>query len=238
MFSELVDICVARSGMPNKQADTVAYANQTIRDMQAKQMLGKNFNEDITVTSSHPHAWTPPVRFQRIRAAHYPSVNRYPEFLQPGAILVNKIYYFYRSTTVFIFNGHATVETIGLGYYRFQKKLDYFAPGLREAVYDFGDELWAFPIQAADRAKLVAEGATDTELAIFDAAALLAQPGHISNASNWLLLDWFELVQEGTLAKIFKLVADTERAATHFSFFERSYQESFLVTERDTTMPS
>jgi hypothetical protein len=39
--------------------------------------------------------------------------------------------------------------------------------------------------------------------------------------TNWLIEDWYDVIFEGTMAKIYKLFKDTERAATHFSLYEQ-----------------
>lgn len=233
MFSELVDICVGRAGRPEKEADVIAFAAQTIRELESKNHLKKNLEEDTLNTTSHPYIWARPNRMQKLRTAKYSSNGKYARFAQPGAILENLTYYFYMTTTSIIFNGHDTIDTIDVAYYQFRKKLQYYSLGAREAVYDFEDETWSFPLQVAERAALVAAGGTDADLAALDATHSAAQAGHIANASNWILFDWYELVQEGTLAKLFKLIDDEKRAATHFSFYQRAIRDEFLPTEQD-----
>lgn len=231
MFSELVDICVSRSKRTDKRADVISFVNQTIREMQAKQRLAKNLNEDKVVTTAEPHIWTPPTRFQRMRTVLYEATLCHPKFLQPGVIQRKKNEYYYRSTTAFVFVGAGLNTVIDLAYYRFVKKLQYYELGKREAVYDFTTETWSFPLQEAFIAQMKVNGYTAAEIAAQQAIFDAQQQGHIDNASNWILLDWFELVQEGTLAKLWKLLEDEKRAATHFSFYMRQYNEAFLSTE-------
>lgn len=231
MFSELVDICIERSRRLDKKADIISYVNQTIRDMQSRQMLYKNLHEDTITATANPMIWTPPVRFQRLRAVRYQSNRDRPKLKQPGLIQKDASSYYYRSTTYFVFVGHADNDLIDLAYYRVVPKLAYFAEGAREAVYDFTTETWSYPLQEANIAQMQAEGLPASEIATQQAADLLLQPGLEAAVSNWLLFDWFELVQEGTLAKLWKELDDEKRAATHFSFFERQFTQNFLPQE-------
>ena len=47
--------------------------------------------------------------------------------------------------------------------------------------------------------------------------------------TNWLIFDWFDLVLEGTLAKIFKINAD-QRAVSTFALF-KSFEKDLLKGE-------
>ncbi len=47
---------------------------------------------------------------------------------------------------------------------------------------------------------------------------------------NWLLKRWYEMILEGTLAKIYKTVGD-ERSKTSFSLY-KSFQQDLLASER------
>jgi hypothetical protein len=42
-----------------------------------------------------------------------------------------------------------------------------------------------------------------------------------------MITDWFDLVVEGTLAKLFKSADDTKRAATHYSMFQSQRTQFF-----------
>lgn len=215
MYSEIVDAVILRSGRPDLALDVQSYVNQTIRQLSAKAFFDKNLVEDGVTAAADPHTWTRPVRLQRLQTVRYPS-GLYPEFHRPGRVLRNKSYYYYAAATYYIFKGCST-GTVAVAYFQFPKRLEYRAAGIatRLAIYSQEDETWTYdPSLTTD-------------------ALQLAQR---ENVSNWLLLDWYDLVMEGTLAKIFKQVKDTERSATHYSQFMRTISEEFLATEHQLSL--
>jgi hypothetical protein len=225
MFSELVDICVQRSGRPNHQPDIIAYATQTVRQMQTKNYFKKNLIEDQIIATADPYTWIPPERIQKIKAVRY-SNGDYPVYYLPGAKQKETLSFYYGAAGYYVFKGMSSgfqqagvsqQNTIDIAYYQFTKKLKYYAVAARPAVYDYETETYTY-------ADFSGDGGTNWN-----------DPANQETArnliGNWILKDWNELVQEGTLAKIFKLIDNTTRASTHFAFFQREYVESFLGTE-------
>lgn len=208
MFSEAVDVAVARSHRTVQLSQIADFVNQTIRQLQAPNLYEKNLEEDQITATATPFIWTKPKRLQRLRTARY-SNGVYPKFILPGIPQRDESDLFYSASTYFAFKNVDINSDIDIAYYQFQLRLQYFAVVDRPAVFNFFDETWAYDTASTDEQKAAAE-------------ALV---------SNWILENWYDLVIEGAMAKIYKLNANTERAATHFSAFERMRKEEFEVTE-------
>lgn len=216
MFSELVDEVVARTIRPDRLTDHADCANQTIRELSSRAYFFKNLVEDTIEADSDPYIWTRPIRIQRLRTIQY-SDGSFPDFIQPGRKQQNQDSYYYGAATYYVLKGVLFSASAGSGsfnvaYYQFPKNLKYYADVAdRPAVYDKTTEEWTY------------NAAYDTD----DVARSVAR----ALVSNWLLADWYDLVKEGTSAKIFKIVNDETRASTHFSFFERTIAQSYLTSE-------
>jgi len=218
LFSELVDECIARSGRADMRSSIIGFAFQTQRELESKRAFHKNRYEVLELTAgAAPFIWTPPSRMQIFETARY-SNGIYPVFMQPGHAMRDRTYFYYRDSTTFVFSGVTNVTSIAMSYFRFNKKLPYFDGADRPAVWDATEETWTYH---ADYDVSAATRTTAQEL-----------------VSNWLLRDWNELMIEGTLAKIFKLVQNTERAATHYSFFKNSTEDQFIPSENHAVLQS
>lgn len=231
MFSELVDTAVSRSGRIDKRADIIAWANLTVRQMTSRHVFEKNLVEDQLNTTADPFTWTRPNRWQRLRTVRYGILDEWPEFVMPGRAQRNKDYIYYGGSTYYTFKGCSVgAAAIDIAYYQYPIDLKYLAAGLRPAVYDVATETWTYYDLTAEASladpynKNFANGDPDREQEARDLV------------SNWCLLDWNNLTEEGVLAKIFKGVNDQGRSATHYSFFETNYKENFLQNEIYTAM--
>jgi len=214
-FSQLVDRAVSRSLRTDRQTDIEDFVNQTIRELHADDegrpyFYAKNLVEDeITTTAETQFTWVPPNTIQRVRTFQYAGVRTrdfptgvYPEFRAPGRGQNNQDYYYYRAGTYFAFKGYGgNGQTINVAYYAYPKRLVYFATADRPATWDDETETFTYHANYSATAALKAE------------AEALVQ--------NWVIRDWYDITVEGTMAKVFKLIGNTERAATHFSLFQR-----------------
>lgn len=222
MFSELVDEAVTRSVHPERKADIIAWTNLTIQEMQGKgNFFSKNLIEEQLSVTISPFIWTRPDRIQKLRTILYSS-GVFPKFIMPGRKQFNEVDYYYAASTYYVFSGILVGEQINAAYYQFRKRLSYYSVGARPASYNFETETWTYY-------DLTASGGLDYTLAANQVTAR-------DLVSNWILKDWYSLVLEGDLAKIYKGVNDETRAATHFSFFERTYQSLFLGSETYETL--
>ena len=221
MFSELVDRIVIRSGRPDRIADIRSYVHASIRECQMLAYFARDMTEDTITATAGPHIWERPANLRLMRTARYPG-DIYPNFAGPGKRQLDEDYYYYGGSNYFAFSGIATGEEINVAYYSYAKRLAYYEDAVvpvRPAVYDEELETWTY-LQAGSYVSTLGTDALD------EAARNLV--------TNWLLLDWMDLIEEGGLAKIFKSVGD-ERSRTAFALF-KSYQKDLKAGELIETL--
>ncbi len=202
MFSELVDTIIQRTGQgaARKQADIVAYANSTLRELIMKALFHRDFYEDSETATAQPHVMQKPTRFRQMRAVKYQTSGIYPKFCFPGVDLAKYDYSWYAADTYFVFAGMEVDETIALAYYRYPRRFTYYVAAERPATYSELTESWSY-LAAYDTNDTVRATARDL-------------------VGHWLLQYWNEVVQEGTMAKILKNVNDQQRASNSFALFK------------------
>ncbi len=215
MFSELVDdVCtmIGRSNARTK-ANVVKYARMTMRECQMLDYFSDDLVEDQITVTAEPHIWEKPANFRELRTVRYNNRfdnGRWPKLIRPGKVQDKEVYYYFAATTYFVFNGAAQGETIGLAYYLYFPFLQYYASANRPAVFDRETGEWSYHANY---------DTTDEKRA--EAEALV---------SNWMLRDWPELIQEGTLAKTYKMLHESFMAASSFSAYSR-FQTSIRTGE-------
>lgn len=214
-LSQLVDDLAAECSRPDMLSDLARFVNQTIRevhispDRKAAVLFKSNFQElQLQATSETGFTWDVPnpATFQVMAGVQFPETYDFggnavwAKEVTPGPHLRQKDYYYYRVGDTFAFSGYGGLDRyINLGYYEFPKSLKYYPDdATRPAEYDPEDG-WTYPAGAA----------TDED----KATARL-------NSTNWLILRWSDVVSEGVRAKLYKRLADTERARTSYSMYE------------------
>lgn len=225
MFSELVDIVIARAGRPDRLEDAISYANQTIRSVQATIFCYQNLVEDQILATTDPFLWANPINFQRMKCARYTN----------GFFAVNKlgkgqdIYpnRYYGGAGYIGFTGMTLNSLIDVAYYRFQPRLQYYVPAERPAVaiYDFETEQYTFSYN-----DFSGDGGVDWS----DPANQVAARTRVT---NWILLKWREMIEEGTLTKVYKTCGEDQRATMAFSLFQKTRKEEFEPSENEEAVP-
>jgi hypothetical protein len=152
-----------------------------------------------------------------MRTARYNMLNNrneyiYPKFLEPGAIQDKSSYFYYAGPTYFAFSGIEIGVNIDIAYYEFLPLLAYYELADRPATYSLETNSYSH-LTAQTSAEMLA------------AEALV---------SNWLLFQWYDLIVEGAMAKIFKAVGD-ERAPSTFGLY-KSMQKDLLRGEGSASM--
>ena len=225
-FSSAVDDCIARSGRPDRRADIVSYLRTTMRETQVKGFFGKDLVEDtIASVSADPHIWARPAQFRQMITVKYPGLfdpqgkQVFAKFIEPGKLQLRHDEYYYNSGTSWVFTGMfgggGTISgstTIDIAYYSYFAPLHYFVAAERPAVFDDATLLWTY---------LTAVTAAEQEAAQ-------------AKVTNWLLSGWYDLVLEGTLAKVYKTANDL-RSSTTFALYKQ-LQESLLMGESRMSM--
>lgn len=201
-FSSLIDEAVVVSGRPDRLASMASYLRSTIRESQSLALFAHDLVEDEITPTANPHIWQVPEVFRTLLAVKYVDTidgfeDRYPQLIPPGRKQRGIDDLYYVSGASIVFSGvDPTVDTIKLAYYSYAKALIYYDPSSRPAIYD-SETGW----NTTDTAK--------QEL-----------------VSNWLLMHWYDLLLEGTLAKVFKITGD-QRAVSSFALY-KSMQKDLL----------
>jgi hypothetical protein len=214
MFSELIDDIIATVKRPSRQNDIIAYANQTLRECQAHKQgaFDRDLIEDqVAVTSSDPSVttlafiWDRPTRFRKLRTVSITQTGYetiYPKYKRPGAIQGKDIddgySFYYSASNYFVFNAVNVGANLNLAYYMHFRRFQYYAAGSRPAVYDRVAETWSYLNAGTDP---------------------VAQAAAQDLVSCWLLLDYYDLIREGTLAKFYKSLQDA-RSNVSFALYK------------------
>jgi hypothetical protein len=221
-FSQLVDKMVLECKRPDMVAEIATYLNQTIRELHAHPQTGgiifyaDNLKEDrvTVVTSDGTYAWQgiKPGVYQGGLRARYDAVWQdnqpvWPREVTPGRHMEQHKHRFYRSGQQIFFTGCGGVgSTISLLWYEYPPSLTYGVTGTRPAILGV-DGTWTYA------------PAYDTDETTRAVARDLV--------TNWLLLRWSMVLEEGIRAKVYKRVADTERAATSYSMYSAQRMNVF-----------
>lgn len=218
-FPQIIDRMVAESRRPDLLKEICSYANQALRELHMEPTKGnavffrENRKEAQLITSGDTGVYwdvPKPSIFQGLEAARYDSVHQdfegatWAREQAPGRNMNNIRHYYYRAGGRFFFHGAGGVGSqISLSYFEFVPNLRYYATGTAPATYDDTDG-WAYLPEY------------DTS----DSQRELAQ----SMVTNWILLRWQTVAEEGIRAKVYKRLADTERARTCYSMYTQLRQ--------------
>lgn len=216
MFSEVVDFVIGLTGRRERKQDIARWLNATMRECQNTDYYERDMTEDQITTSAVPHVWPRPRLFRRLRTVYYPSVDSWPRYYPPGNKLRERPddYYYYGNSTSYVFNGLAAGTNIDLAYYSKTRYFQYYEEAARPAVYDREADTWSYLQNGSYVATL---GSTTLD----EAAQVLV--------SNWLLDEWEYVLQEGTLAKLFKAI-ESARATSSFALY-KSHQKDIMAGE-------
>ena len=233
-FSQLVSNVAERSGQA--QYETISgFLNQTIRELESIKFYHKNLIEDQIPVDVDPFIWQYPLQLQYLRTVRY-SNGIYPDFLSPGKRQADEYYLYYAANNYFVFKGCGENQMMDVSYYRFSPRLMWYDPGKRPAEFNISgtvspsgelEYVWTYT-------DLSGESSPPNLDYTLEANQLAAR----TLTQSWLIRDWPELVTEGTLSKLYKSRADTERAATHYSFFQQQKNDQFMQTEMFETLGS
>lgn len=220
-FSQLVDQMASETKRPDLLKEICLYLNQTIREVHFEPTKGNvayyrdNLQElRLTVTDDHGFSWDipKPSVFQGMRPAFFHGVDHRADLgfdrrrrgvwapeMPVGPGMSRQLHYWYRSgTRVFFSNYGCSGSCIDIAWYEYPPYLQYFASPVRPAQYDEWDG-WTY-----------APSITTPEQ---QAAAQI-------QCSNWLLLRWRVVIEEGMRAKVYKRLSDDSRMKTSYSAYQ------------------
>ncbi len=216
-FSALVDEAKLRSGRADRIADLISYARTTMRECTVLARFSQNQIEGtFTVGSTIPYIMKRPLNFRQWQAIQYPYFDThgnpvYAKEKKPNKFQLNSgDYWFYMTGNTFVFNGLAVGDLVKYMYHRYLPKLTYFADITdRPARFILETETWLYHADYTGNTELNDTGE--------------------DKATNWLLFSWYDLILEGTLAKIYKTVGDT-RSGSSYALYKQQ-QKDLLAGE-------
>lgn len=216
-FSAVVDAVVARALRRDRRADAISYARQTMRECQVLALFAQDLVEDRLTTTADPHIWTMPQEFRMLLSAKYPVQDElyeetYPKFRAPGKGQQDEDYYYYRAANYHVFAGLDIGAYIDVAYYTYFTPIIYYEEAVRPARFNLETQAWEYLTAVTDAEKEIAQALS----------------------TNWLLFNWFDLIVEGTLAKLYKTVGDQRQAVTYSLY--KSYQKDLLAGEAHTVV--
>lgn len=236
-FSALVDRVILETGRQQALLSVIQYVNLTVRECQALGLFAQDLLEEEVVATANPHIYTRPTgRYRSLRAVKYDQLNYYPKMIRPGRAIEGKQAFFYAADNYFAFHGVSVGESIFLANYYWAKPLQYYGmlgtvttgyPGgpydNRPAYFNTLDETWYY-LNALETAYVTDLGDDDEEE--------LRQ----SNAMNWVLLQWWDVVVEGVKAKLFKQFKD-ERAPAAYAAYSNGLEifRNTMAVEAEAT---
>lgn len=221
-MSSAVDTVVSRCGMPNLRNDIVGFLRLTIRECEGLRYFRKSWVEDQLTPDADPYTWTHPSRVRAVEMVQFPHIfSPTGRPIDPVQVLPNRAkwhqYYYYTAESYTIFGGHfngAVVlpsAVIDVGYYQWVRPLPYYeAVADRPARFDLVDEEWEYHDDYSATEELQT---TAREL-----------------VQHWLLRDWFELMIQGAISKVFHTYGDPRAAASYAAY--KQAQDGFVKNER------
>lgn len=216
-FSQLVDKMVAETKRPDLQTEIGSYLNQTLRELHMEPGKGNavffrdNLKENqITSNVDTGFFWTvpKPSTFQGLTAVRYESVvvdhdHVWAKEFPIGRGMSRERHYYYRAANNVFFHGYGGVNgVVSLAWYEFVPSLTYYAVGVRPAQY-------------AEDPTGESDGWTYAPSITTPDQQTIAQ----IQCSNWLLLRWATVIEEGLRAKVYKRLSDAVRAGTSYSMY-------------------
>lgn len=229
-FSQLVDKMVAETKRPDMATEMATYLNQTLRELHMEPSRGNaiffkdnRLESQLTATADTGFYWDLPSisTWQGMEAVQYPNAPTracepiYAREMAPGKAMNRLDHFWYRAGPRVFFNCYGGINAlINLSYYQYTKSLTYYISGSRPAIYDESTG-WTY----AD--------AYNTS----DAQRALAQ----AMTTNWLLLRWPMVIEEGLRAKVYKRLSDTDRSRTSYSMYQTLRQGLYSAEVGDVT---
>ena len=217
-FSQIVDELVAETLRIDLRPVIADYLRQTIRDMHMdsdKKMpvfYPDNRKEEQVslsgVTDENVFVWPIPAvtLFQQMEAIYYRSYGVYSVEKKPsiaknrGQFDPNSQYYWYRvGSNLCLANPGKDGSLIDISWFEYLGSLAYYAPALNPATYNMETGLYT-----------ILAGYTEAEA--------------MAKSTNWMIQRHGDTLKEGLRAKVYKRLADLDRARLCYSQFETARQ--------------
>jgi len=212
-FSALIDDTVTRTGRANLRADMLSYARQAMRECQTLVLAGDDMIEDELTATSDAFIWDKPEYFRQLLAVKFPGIVDpqgqpiFSKHAQPGKSQNKKDYFHYLTGGSWAFHGVSSGTLIDVAYFVWFTKLAYYQTVTdRPATYELETGTWSYLTATTDEEQLAAR----------------------LQVTNWMLTDWYDMVLEGTCAKVWKAMGDP-RSSPSFALF-KSLQKDMVTS--------
>lgn len=228
-FSALIDAVIMETGRSANILTIVQRANLVIRECQALGLFARDRIEVQAVTDASPYILQRPPYWRSIEAARYMTTCTWVKLKKPGSPQNDYLYYFYAADDYYVFVGNILGETLSYTAYFWSRPFMYYArlavsdaplPGgpysIRKAYFDIETMKWQY-LNGTNDGYVDTTGDPDTDAA------------YKATASHWLLEDWWELIMEGTKAKVFALGDDGDRGKIAYATYKQ-IQETLRLT--------
>jgi hypothetical protein len=237
-FSGLVDAAVMATGKPASLISITQYANNVVRECQALGLFAADLTEvqEIvpvgTDASGAPFTWNVSPLFRSLRTVQYipGDCNNpaglgggtpgpvWPDLILPGKAQRHKLWYYYRSQGFFAFAGAGDNCTINMAQYSWQPQLGYYnQQGVNSASFPGGPydtRLAYYDIYQSEWMYLQADGVT-YENTTGDPTT---DAEYQALSSNWLILNWYDLILSGTKSKMWTSAGDPRAGAEYSNY--------------------
>jgi hypothetical protein len=223
-FSQIVDDIVAETLRLDLLGVIADYLRQTIRDMHIDSVTKMpafypdNRKEVQVILSGvgteNVYVWPIPkaTLFQQMEAVYYRAYGVYSLEKKPSIAKVNRgvdpnsRYYWYRAgSNICMANPGKDGQLVDVSWFEYLGSLAYYAKALNPAIYDLASDSY-----------VIANGYTNDQ-----ALAL---------STNWMIQRHADTLKEGVRAKIYKRLADMDRARLCYSQFETA-RSAIINTE-------
>lgn len=220
-FSALIDDVIGRSGRRDRLPSIIAYARTTIRECLVLDFFDQSLIEIQVTVDAIPFIWERPTNLRSILAIRTPYYDRRGKRIfmgerKPGVIVAAEEKYFYLSGNSYAMANLAVGDVLDVAYYEYSTPLVYVPVVTdRPARFNLETELWEYhqAYSASDETRANAE----------------------AKVTNWLLTYWYELMAEGTQAKLYKLVNDETRMRMSYALY-KSIQKDLVAGESTAYM--
>lgn len=234
-FSAAVDAVIQDTGRaePRTQERIKRYVRASIRESNVLEFFYRDMTEEMIIAAGANPTWEKPDGFRIMRTVKYPIARYYPEFppmIPPGKLQRDEKYYYYGASTYVVFVGIEKDDEVKFAYYSYPPSFVYYTAAERPAVYDDGEGITALSIPETSIPQwYYRESDGSYRDANTTTLTTEQQEAARDRVTNWLVFDWYHLVQEGGSAKTYKNLSD-ERAPATFALY-KSFQQDLRKGE-------
>lgn len=224
-FSQMIDSMVAETKRPDMRSEFASWLNQTIRECHFEPERGNvvflrpNYREErVVADADDAYSWPIPnvATWQGVAAVRFDNVwdrgrQTFAQEVYAGRAAGLVTHAYQVAGDRIFFKGYGGLNAaLSLAWYEYPPALKYYSADARPASYDLADG-WTY------HADFDVDDETRTDARI--------------RTSNWLLMRWSMVLEEGLRAKVYKRLSDETRQRTSYSLYSQQRQ-GLITSER------